>query len=139
MEPLSYIGCLMFYCGVFRTYTNVVLLLCVQEVLQDIILISSITHCHTGDDVMSLSNNIINTPDVHSHKITKYAILNDSNADYSAWHPGWRVHDIISNSYHSVTRAMCPMLYETRGRVAPEGREQYRTHCPRNRVITGLL
>ena len=46
---------------------------------------------------------------------------------------------IICNSYHSVTRAMCPILYETRGRVAPEGREQYRTHCPRNRVITGLL
>ena len=32
--------CIMFYCGVYKTYTNVVLLLCVEEVLQDIILIS---------------------------------------------------------------------------------------------------
>ena len=73
----------MFYCGVCKTYTNCVLLLCVEETLQDIILISS-------------NNKIIKTPDVHGHKITKYAILNDSNASYSAWHPGWRVHDIIT-------------------------------------------
>ena len=46
---------------------------------------------------------------------------------------------VVRNSYHSVTRAMCPILYETRGRVAPEEREQYQTYRPRNRVITGLL
>ena len=45
----------------------------------------------------------------------------------------------IGYSYHSVTRAMCPILYKTRGHVAPEGREQCWTHCPRNRVITGFL
>ena len=51
--------CLMFYCGVCKTYTNAVVLLCVEEVLQDIILISESLKCndYTVTKVMILYMN----------------------------------------------------------------------------------